>query len=521
MRVPTRFIIALLIVLSFIQLSLAQSRYENGCPCDTVGKLDSYVKVSSNEVKRIAARLFRNDESVDWGIARVHVQKIVGLIREGVIDPSQPLDAYFMTYAADNRSRLQSTSWAHQYGLVTWPLVDYGQFKELKGYSRYENIKSDIATKKFLLVAHSGGDIPLADIVLANTIYFRNTDIPQYYDRFTKINERFHESLPAASRDPDDIYFGEVLFITSSSQNGEEVITIFETPFINRLPWRSDHESYLVGHAYTISRDSTRAAEALSTKLKALRRMNGRVYLYGDDVKSVDIEGLAESFGVDLARRGPAIVKNFAETQKSLEAIEKTRFKKKTTVLLNGIPKSEEELMRLDPQLNGLAGWQETYKSVESMMQGKYNDRIETKQQFLREIQEGNSDVIFIVAHSDGERLYFGNEIVYADELNALPDRQNVGTRARLAVLISCSTGKLSEGRGPWSFSEPKVLGEILVNKGFFDAVIAPDHDISVNEGLEALDDILQGRSSYAIRSTYKGWRKLAQIKIYIRKREV
>jgi hypothetical protein len=523
MRVPTRFIIALLIVLSFIQSSFAQSRYENGCPCDTVGKLDNYVKSSSHEVKRIAASLFRSDGSVDWAIARIHVQKIVGLVREGITDSSQPLDAYFMTYAADNRSRLQSTSWAHQYGLDTWPLVDYGQFEELKekGYSRYENIKRAIAAKKFLLVAHTGGDIPPADIVLTNTIFFDHANMPQYYDRLIKIIDRFLKSNPPTSlNNVHNVYLGGMLYIVSSSKNGEEVIVIFEIPFINGLPWRTDHGSYFVGRAHTISRDNTAALEALRVKLPAIQRVGGRVYYYGDQIKSIDIEGLAQSYGVDLVRRGPTIIKDFARTEKRLEEIENTGFKKKTTVLLNGIPKSQDEL-RGPLQLNSLAGWQESYQRVESIMQGRHHDRIETKQQFFRELQEGTSDVLLLVAHSDGKSIYFNNERVSADELNALPDRQNLGSRARLAILISCSTGSLSRGRGPWLLKEPELIGEILVNKGFFDAVIAPDHEISVDEGLEALNDILRGRESYAIRSTYKGWRKLAQIKIYVRKRDI
>lgn len=521
MRVHMRFIGVALVVLSLVQSPVAQSRYENGCPCDTVGKLGDHVKDSSGEMRRIAGSLFKTDGGRDWAIARINVQKIVGFVRPGITDSSQPLDAYFMTLATDGWSKPQSTSWAHKYGLQTWPIVDYGQFAEVKaeGHSRYETAKRAIAGKKFLLVSRSGGEIPPADIVLTNTIQFDHANTPEHYDRFTRINNQFLESLPAESR--NDIYFGEVLFITSSSESREEVITIFETPFINRLPGSSDHNSYLSGRAYTISRDSAGAVEALSRRLKSLRQMNGRVYLYGDHVQSIDIEGLAESVGVDLARRGPATVKNFAATQKSLKAIEKTKFKKKTTVLLNGIPGSAGELMRLDPQLNGLAVWREAHARVESMMRGKYQSRIETKQQFLRELQEGDSDVILIVAHSDGKNLYFGNEVVSADELNALPHRRNVMTRARLAVLISCSTGRLSEGRGPWAFSEPKALGEILVDKGFFEAVIAPDHDIPISEGLGALDDILEGRAPYAIRSTYRGWRKLAHVKVYIRGRQV
>jgi hypothetical protein len=519
MKTLTRSVAVLLIVLSFTQPTVAQSRYENGCPCDTAAKLGGYVKSSSGEVKRIADSLFSTDGGRDWAVARINVQKIVGLISQGRTDPSQPLDAYFMALATDGRSGLQVTSWAHQYGLKTWPLVDYGQFPEVRdeGYSRYETAKRAIASKKFLLVAQSGGDVPPADIVLTNTIYFDHTNTPRRYNHFAEINNRFLRSFPAASR--GDIYHGGVLFITSSSEGGEEVITIFEVPFTSRMPWRMENESYLFGRAYTISRDSTEAEEALKKKLEALRLMRGRVYLYGDPVRSLDIEGLAQSFGVDLVRRGPAIVKNFAETEKRLKALEQTRFKKKTTVLLNGIPKSTGELARLDPQLNGLAGWHEAYTSVERVMQGKYQERIETKQQLFRELQEGNSDVIFIVAHSDGENLYFGNEIVSAAELDALPDRQNAAMRARLAVLISCSTGKLHAGGSPWSFTAPRALGEILVNKGFFDVVIAPDHDISVGEGIEALDDILQGRGSYALRSTYKGWLKLARTKIYVRNR--
>lgn len=510
MKALTRITIALFISLTLAESSFSQSIYEHGCTCDASTKLENYVKSSSKEVERIATALFRNSGSKKWSVARTNVQKISGLKANGHPDPRDPLDAYFVTYATDSPSIRRSTLWAHQYGLETWRPVDYGRFEELasRGFSTYEDFRSKTGKKEFLLVAHSGGRVPPADVASTNVIFIDHAHLPQNYESFKKINEQFADSFPSAAR--KDLYFARVLFITSCKQNGEQVITIYERPFYNMLPWSSDRQYHLIGNAYTLGVGNQRAYEALSTRLKHLGQ-GGRVFLYGEDTEG--IEELADQYQVELIRRGPNTVKNFAVTESHLNSIENRGFKKETTVLLNGTPSTTEELRLISPlsPLYGLNDWVADKERVESITRGRYHRRIENKEQLLHELREGDSDAILIVGHSDGRNIYFGRDRVSIEELNALPPRQGLRLRPRLAVLISCGTG--ASGRRLWKETRP--IAEVLVDKSFVDAVIAPDHEISAEEGIRALKDILRGRPLSAIRS-HKGWRKFAGIKVYV-----
>lgn len=122
-----------------------------------------------------------------------------------------------------------------------------------------------------------------------------------------------------------------------------------------------------------------------------------------------------------------------------------------------------------------------------------------------------------IVAHSDGKSFYLNGSRVTIDELAALPSRSPLTSQPRLAVLVSCSTAKLSgdtpNGFLSTLFPQKKGLGELLVEKGFVDQVIAPDHEIDQTESLQLLESL---KDNVTIRSIlqggFSGWHKLATV---------
>jgi hypothetical protein len=106
-----------------------------------------------------------------------------------------------------------------------------------------------------------------------------------------------------------------------------------------------------------------------------------------------------------------------------------------------------------------------------------------------------------LVAHSDGSNLFIGGEKVSLDELAALPTRDSNLTRARVAVLISCFAGNVKNA--PETFSErvgrilrgrknTQSLAEILTNKRFFDQVLAPEGEITTEQGVTYVEETIK-----------------------------
>ena len=110
--------------------------------------------------------------------------------------------------------------------------------------------------------------------------------------------------------------------------------------------------------------------------------------------------------------------------------------------------------------------------------------------------------------------LYLNGERMAVQDLKALPSRKTPSHRPRLAVLISCESGKpASKERGWYELfkRQTEPLAQILVEKGFVDKVIAPDHNIGADESLTVLHRALDGTRAGSI---FKDWINWAALKL-------
>lgn len=494
----------------FCEVSTAQSIHQFACPYAAAEKLTVFENQTRRSVARKGAALLRNADDGDWGFAQIRVEKVVGL-RGRYRDPLNPLNGYFISYVHDARANTQTSMWAYEYGRTSQSMVDYGRHPAFNanGFVQFRGIQNSITTKDFLFVEHVGS-VPFPEIIRTNTIFASPGHVPTSFARFRRINEQLLASEISTQRGPID--HDKTLFITSSLEGGEEMITLYDPPYVRSYV---TGRTSLVGRAYKVKRGDPSVLRAIAAKIRTLGR-DGRVYVYGDELRNIDIAKIADRYGVDIVRRGPETNKSFAITEQRLAEIGARKFIPAETVFMNGTPRTVEELRRFGFPEAGLDAWKARDAEVEATMQDKFSRRIENREQLIREFQDGESDVVVMVGHSDGERIYFGAESISVGELSALSARTRKTARPRLAVLISCGVGRLSKGTSFWSWKEPRFLGETLVSKGFVDAVIAPDRDISAAEGVEALKTLLNGQPLSTVRSKYPGWKKIAQGHIYV-----
>lgn len=191
----------------------------------------------------------------------------------------------------------------------------------------------------------------------------------------------------------------------------------------------------------------------------------------------------------------------------------KAEFSPETTVVSDGIPTTEEELRAMGRPLHEAEKWAERGERIRAMVDGRYRRFIRTKGEFLDELQHGESDEIMLLAHSDGDHIYFGEESVSKEEIEALPIRETPHPRTRAAMIISCEFGSLSEGRNYWLlWRQPKSFAELLVEKNFFDYVIAPDHLVSHSEAEAIVKVALEEGTMTSIHRTRRGWNKVAAL---------
>jgi hypothetical protein len=223
----------------------------------------------------------------------------------------------------------------------------------------------------------------------------------------------------------------------------------------------------------------------------------GRVYVIGDDLELLDPTRLAERFRCEVMRRPGRLQKNINNVERRLAQLQDRRLDSTRTVFINGLPRNEAEAVQTGYQRNQVRELQDMAAKMDELAsQFSYRP---TQPGFLpQDLQElfirGQSDVVFIVAHSDKERIYINGVPVSVEEIKNYPDRFQQSSRPRICILLSCYGGNFGLEKGLLSKRGVASLAEVLVSKGYFDKVVAPRGEITPSQATLILRDYFSGK---------------------------
>lgn len=221
----------------------------------------------------------------------------------------------------------------------------------------------------------------------------------------------------------------------------------------------------------------------------------------GDDLISFDIMTEADKVGLPTLRR-ISQVRTVIDPQSILSS---SSFNPANASLCNAIPRTKAEL-----ELGGFStleahSWEKFYNQVNVLSEGKFSSIIKSKDELKEEIINGERDIVQIIAHSDGMYLYIGEERISITDISNWENRIVPLNKRRDAILIICNAGNTKIKKGIFR-RRVASLCEQLINKGYVNRVIAPNHEIQKEEVIKILTELKNKKGPMEFRKLYKGW---------------
>lgn len=437
------------------------------------------------------AALDKAPSKKQWVYARVTTQKVPSLMDDGMLDYQNSKPTFVLEYPSGSKTIGNKTWWGHEYADGAAYCSHGNQKKE--GVANFDDIRRDMKSKGFVLLETAGTPLPNTDdIIVTNTVLMPSHYRPRQLDlpAIKKLAENLLASIPTGRSWGKPDHASLIIGSTRTAAN-EEVMMVY-------MYGDSENKHAFTAELMAVSNDPAQATKILSDVMA--KYPVRRVYVFGDPLQSIDFQNLASRASMELILRPSTTLKDFHTTERRMEALGSRRLTRSNTAIVNATPATLKEVQLMRDPSSSLDGWHKIRQEVETKLSGNFSRRITTKSELLDELQFGTSDVLFLVAHSDGDNLFIGGQKVALAELSALPARQANGHTPRVAVLISCFAGQLP-GQVP-SFSErisrlvsgrreKQYLAEILVNKGFFDQVLAPQGEITAQSGVAHIQDAL------------------------------
>ncbi len=441
--------------------------------------MQAFVSLRRVSASRTAKAIIQPKGDKRWEYIWVSTTRIAGLDGDRQ-DFENPHDVHVMVYPNGRGSVGEGTMWGHEgnRGRVRHAADNLKD----EGVSNLDAIKHDLARKDFVLVEYSGAAFRPDDVLWTNTLLMSRTDVPTDLD-FSKI-KRYTERALTNFDLPVHRMNGQkrLVIVTARNASKEEFVIIFDLA-------RSTQNRKLVGEVRKITGQALAVRAMLADEIRKLGP-DGRVFWLGDDIASFQVAATAGNS--DLVRRSLTTTKGFGFTDSRLNALAARSLSPDETVLVQGTPSNANELAAMGfPEL-GVERWKLLRDKLDERLSGAYSRRIESKDDLVSEITKGESDVLFVIAHSDRRSFFINGQQVTLAELEQMPDRQPPSTRPRVAVLISCFAGTMTQGRRTLFRRERQSLSELLINKGFFDEVFAADREIEGDESVALVESMVQ-----------------------------
>jgi hypothetical protein len=172
------------------------------------------------------------------------------------------------------------------------------------------------------------------------------------------------------------------------------------------------------------------------------------------------------------------------------------------------VPTAREDLINAGFSPDNSPAWDVLKNNINSSIHDKFISKPSTVEEFKNEIINGESDVLLMVAHSDKISIYLGNEKIEINDIKAWEERQIKNKKPRIAILLSCYAGEIEQTKTNWFLfqAQRESLTEVLLKKKYFDYIISPNHQISGEESLQIIDEILKSPSIRNLRNLFAGW---------------
>jgi hypothetical protein len=371
-------------------------------------------------------------------------------------------------------------------------LVDPGAFEGPYPESRHEHtIKPDFSY---------AGVSDLSRFIQVNSSLFKDIHLGE--KNFIKTQYEQEPTNPELSQ-------SDIILVTGAHmRDGTEIVTLFDLR-------DSAETGALHGQASRASSKSngSEIEKELSRMLSA--SSHRRVYYYGDELKYVNIRKTVESSSHEFLRRCPTPPLNLFTTDKRLRELENRKVAEDKLTVVNGLPDTPESVASMGLFPGDADDWLSFRKQVEETLGGRKAKMVTTDEDFISELKEGESDILILVAHSTGTDVYFNGTSMSIEKLRAAAPRTTPSRRPRIAVLVSCETGKPVPPQSGWRnlfMKQVAPLAQILVEKGYVDKVVAPDHNIRGPESLTVLKRALDGARATSIFKNWINWAALERV---------
>lgn len=316
------------------------------------------------------------------------------------------------------------------------------------------------------------------------------------FTRISNIAEEFSCLLP---KNLKDFSYGNARAILTSSVNKEEIVVFLELV-----------QGKVQGYLHKLNLNQNKNEKWIDLIFKGCKESGvNNMYWYGDNLKQENLYDYADRYSINIYRR------NFKEGRNNLPSIDIERnflesktFTPSNSIIVNAIPSTKKELDLTGNSRTGFDGWKKYKKEVDALTKTAFEKIKPTAENLKKELIEGEKDVVFIVAHSDKLFLFIGKDKISINNIKEWPSRDIETSGQRIAVLLSCKTGEIDKVENYVLFRKKiESLSDVILQKGYFDLVIAPNYDIKENDVKSFIQGILQKKTVFELRNMLNaGW---------------